>query len=119
MCKTSPEKVAPLEIVTDRRLRPNPGCPRGDNDPKFFHTPRRVPFQLARHTAKNGRQCHSFLTPFVTPTRKLNCDEADCWEFTALACQLCKAEGAYRGPGGTTLVFMTFGKITMSKPGAK
>jgi DNA-directed RNA polymerase subunit RPC12/RpoP len=52
-------------------------------------------------------------------TRKLNCDEADCWELTALACQLCKAEGAYRGPGGKTLVFMTFGKLTMSKPGAK
>jgi hypothetical protein len=52
-------------------------------------------------------------------TRKLNCDEADCWEFTALACQLCKAEGAYRGPSGTTRVFMTFGKITMSKPGSK
>ena len=52
-------------------------------------------------------------------TRKLNCDEADCWEFTALACQLCKAEGAYRGPGGTTLVFITFGKITTSKPGSK
>jgi len=65
MCKTSPEKVAPLEIVTDRRLRPNPGCPRGDNDPQFFHTPRRVPSYVARHTAKNGRQCHSFLTPFI------------------------------------------------------
>jgi hypothetical protein len=48
-------------------------------------------------------------------TRKLNCDEADCWEFTALACKLCKAEGAYRGPSGKTRVFMTFGKITMSK----
>jgi hypothetical protein len=48
-------------------------------------------------------------------TRKLNCDEVDCWEFTALACKLCKAQGAYHGPSGKTRVFMTFGKITMSK----
>jgi hypothetical protein len=67
MCKTSPEKVAPPEIVTDRRFRPNLGCSRGDNDPNFFHTPRRVPSYVARHTAKNGRQCHSFLTPFPIP----------------------------------------------------
>ena len=70
MCKTSPEKVAPPEMVTDRRFRPNLGCSRGDNDPKFFHTPRRVPSYVARHTAKNGRQCHSFLTPFLGSNRR-------------------------------------------------
>jgi len=48
-------------------------------------------------------------------TRKLNCDEVDCWEFTALACKLCEAQAAYRGPSGKTRVFMTLGKFTMSK----
>src|SRR5579864_601967 len=70
MCKTSPEKVAPPEIVTDRRSRPNLGCSRGDNNPKFFITPRRVPSSIARHTAKNGRQCHSIQIPFTYGLRR-------------------------------------------------
>jgi hypothetical protein len=52
-------------------------------------------------------------------TRKLDCDESDCWEFAALACKLCEAQGVYRGPSGTTHVFMTLGKITMSQAAAK
>lgn len=51
--------------------------------------------------------------PAIT-SRKVKCSEADCWEFTALACKLCDAQGAYRGPSGTVRVFMTFGKIKMS-----
>ncbi|WOB44315.1 hypothetical protein HNI00_15070 [Thermoleptolyngbya oregonensis NK1-22] len=47
-------------------------------------------------------------------TRKLHCSEPEAWELTALACCLCHAEGAYCGPAGTTLVFMTFGKTTLS-----
>lgn len=48
-------------------------------------------------------------------TRKLACTEADCWEFTALACKLCNAQAAYRGPMGNTLIFITFGCIEVSK----
>jgi hypothetical protein len=48
-------------------------------------------------------------------TRKLECEEADAWEFTALACRLCDAQGAYRGPAGSALVFMTFGEVTLSR----
>jgi hypothetical protein len=48
-------------------------------------------------------------------TRKLTCDEAQAWEFTALACHLCEAQGAYRGPAGTAMVFMTFGVVSLSK----
>jgi hypothetical protein len=48
-------------------------------------------------------------------TRKLQCEEFEAWEFTALACHLCGAQGAYRGPGGAALVFMTFGEITLSR----
>ncbi|QDU58008.1 hypothetical protein Pan181_42330 [Aeoliella mucimassa] len=43
-------------------------------------------------------------------TRKLDITEEKCWEFTALACKLCEAQGGYRGPAGTTMVFMTFGE---------
>ncbi len=51
-------------------------------------------------------------------THKLTCTENDAWQFAALACRLCEAQGAYRGPAGPTLVFMTFYKVTLHKPGA-
>ncbi len=50
--------------------------------------------------------------------RKLQCSEQDCWRFTALACLLNEAQGAYRGLAGTAYVFMTYGHVTLSKPGA-
>jgi hypothetical protein len=48
-------------------------------------------------------------------TRKLNCTEDEAWEFTALACKLGDAQGAFRGPSGPTRVFMTFGTVTLQK----
>lgn len=48
-------------------------------------------------------------------TRKLECTELEAWEFTALACHLCGAQGAYRGPAGPALVFMTFGEVTLTQ----
>jgi hypothetical protein len=48
-------------------------------------------------------------------TKQLECDESEAWEFAALACKLCNAQGAYRGPAGTAMVFMTFGKVQLSK----
>ncbi|WP_020180966.1 DUF6882 domain-containing protein [Methylopila sp. M107] len=51
-------------------------------------------------------------------TKVIPCDEAKAWEFTSLAAHLANAQGGYRGPSGTTLVFMTFGTVTLSKPGA-
>jgi hypothetical protein len=47
-------------------------------------------------------------------TRKLSATEERCWEFTALACKLNEAQGGYRGPAGSTLVFMTFGEPKLS-----
>ena len=35
------------------------------------------------------------------------------------ACHLCEAQGAYRGPAGTALVYMTFGEVTLSQPKGK
>jgi hypothetical protein len=48
--------------------------------------------------------------------QKLQCSEAEAWEFTALACKLGGGQGGYRGPAGQTLVFMTFGEVNLSKP---
>lgn len=47
-------------------------------------------------------------------TRKLACSEDEAWEFVAVACKLCDAQGAYRGPMDSTYVFMTFGEISLS-----
>jgi hypothetical protein len=48
-------------------------------------------------------------------TRKVACSEAEAWEFAALACHLCDAQGAYRGPMDATLVFLTFGSVSLSQ----
>ena len=41
--------------------------------------------------------------------------EEDAWRMAALACNLCEAQGVYRGPAGTALVFITFGKVELSR----
>lgn len=46
-------------------------------------------------------------------TRKINCTEDEAWQFTALACHLAQASGAFRGPSGTTFAFMTFQQPTI------
>ena len=46
---------------------------------------------------------------------KVGCDELQAWELTALACKLCEAQGAYRGPAGDTMVFMTFSDVKLNK----
>jgi hypothetical protein len=54
----------------------------------------------------------------VLTTRKVALSEEEAWELTALANYLWQGQGAYRGPtnGGTTLVYMTFGELTITKP---
>lgn len=47
--------------------------------------------------------------------RVVACSEYEAWEFTAVACRLAGANGAYRGPAGEALVFMTFGEVRLSK----
>ena len=44
----------------------------------------------------------------VMTAPKIECEEADCWDFAALALHLTSASGVYRGPTGGPLVFMTF-----------
>jgi hypothetical protein len=47
-------------------------------------------------------------------TRKVTCTEEQAWRFTAVALYLSGAQGAYRGPAGKALVFMTFGEMTIT-----
>jgi hypothetical protein len=55
------------------------------------------------------KHCIAALT-----TQRLECAESEAWEFAALACKLCNAQGAYRGPAGGTMIFMTFDEVTLS-----
>jgi hypothetical protein len=48
-------------------------------------------------------------------SQKIECSEEDVWRFTAFACKLADAQGAYRGPMGPTLVFVTFGTPKLVK----
>jgi len=48
--------------------------------------------------------------------QKVTCAEEDAWEYAALATLICDRQGAYRGPAGTTYVFMTFGEVKLSQP---
>lgn len=47
--------------------------------------------------------------------RKIETTEADCWRFTALAAHLAGANGAYRGPVGKALAFLTYGEVNIRK----
>lgn len=50
-------------------------------------------------------------------TRQIAASEEDAWTFTAVACHLAGAQGGYRGPAGSTLVFMTYGTVTIAQGG--
>lgn len=50
-------------------------------------------------------------------TRMIEVNEGEAWDLAALALHLAGAQGAYRGPAGTTLVFMTYGTITVTRQG--
>jgi hypothetical protein len=41
--------------------------------------------------------------------------EKDAWAMAALAVKLCGEQGAYRGPAGSTYVFIAFGGVKLSK----
>lgn len=48
-------------------------------------------------------------------TRKWVGTEEEAWAMVALAVKLCGEQGAYRGPAGSTYVFMAFGEVALSK----
>lgn len=47
--------------------------------------------------------------------RSSQIEEYDAWQLTALTCELNGQQGVYRGIAGDTLVFMTFGQISLQK----
>ncbi|MEO0871872.1 MAG: DUF6882 domain-containing protein, partial [Pseudomonadota bacterium] len=49
-------------------------------------------------------------------TRLVELSEDEAWELTALAGYLHHSTGAYRGTSGSTLVYMTFGAVTIRQP---
>ncbi|QDU43166.1 hypothetical protein Mal52_16380 [Symmachiella dynata] len=49
-------------------------------------------------------------------TRKWTGTEKDAWTMAALAAKLCESQGVYRGPTGSSYVFITFGDVQLSKP---
>lgn len=57
-----------------------------------------------------GEQHH--IARLTTPAWP--CEESEAWAMTAFANRLCESNGAYRGPAGTTLVFFTFGRVTLT-----
>lgn len=74
-----------------------------------------VPPALAKHAQKMLQygQEHGFSRLM---TLNFPCTEKACWELTALAFQLCGANGAYSGPAGPARIFMTFGELKLTKP---
>lgn len=73
-----------------------------------------VPPALARTAllVRDFGDRHS-LTRFTT--RLVRCTEDEAWQFTAVGLHLSEAAGAYRGPSGSTFVFMTFGEVTIRR----
>jgi hypothetical protein len=65
----------------------------------------------ARQMLRYGQE-HGFAR---LTTLTFACTEQTCWELTALAFLLCRANGAYSGPAVPARVFMTFGEIKLSK----
>jgi len=45
----------------------------------------------------------------------LNCSEEVAWTLAAIACKLCNGQGVYRGPAGTTYVFINFREVQVNK----
>lgn len=69
------------------------------------------PLGVAARLARQFGELHKM--PLFT-SRKVECTEEQAWSFTAVALYLSGAQGAYRGPAGTTMVFMTFGEMTIT-----
>ncbi len=67
-----------------------------------------------RADAKLARQFGQLQGLSQYTTRKLSCTEAEAWQFTAVAAYLAGATGTYRGKSGATLVYMTFGAVTVA-----
>ncbi|MGA0899108.1 MAG: DUF6882 domain-containing protein [Luteolibacter sp.] len=48
--------------------------------------------------------------------REIKCSEAQAWTYTAMACKIAGAKGAFRVPSGQAFIFLTFGDISVRRP---
>ena len=58
---------------------------------------------------KNGDEFEVFTV------NNIEIEEGFAWELAAMTCHLAGAEGVYRGPAGSTMVFVTFSDVSISK----
>lgn len=72
--------------------------------------PLRRDAELVREWGKANGQ--AFLTE-----PKMKADEDTAWTLAAMAMAITKASGFYRGPAGASLVYMTFGVVTITADG--
>jgi len=75
-----------------------------------------VPQPLGEH-ARRVREFGERYELETLVTRTFETSEEQAWIFTALACHLGGAQGGYRCPSGPTLVFTTFGTVTLQHKG--
>lgn len=98
--------VAPIQVVGTYNL--NDGTFLWAWDHPSIPEPLRAHAKLALAWGQaNGLQAFT--------SRMVNCTEDEAWSFTAVANRLAGANGAYRGPSGSALVFMTLGEIRLFK----
>lgn len=74
---------------------------------------------VAAHLARDARLARDFGERYGLEdytARKVRCTEEQAWQFTAVACHLAEAAGAYRGPTDTARAFMTFHEVTIERP---
>jgi hypothetical protein len=106
---TTPSAVATAPVQVIGTLAPDGMWLWGWDHPS-------VPAHLAEHAglvrAYGDRHGIATLTRRIVPA-----SEDDAWSFAAAACLLAGAQGAYRGPTGETLVFMTFGEVHLTGTG--
>lgn len=76
-----------------------------------------VPPELARH-AEITKAWAGINQLGQFTTAKPQCTEDEAWDFAATVNRLNNTNGAYRGSAGTTLVYMTFGDMTLQRAGA-
>ena len=77
------------------------------------HPSVQVPLRMHAKLAREFGEKHGLAT---YTERIIECTEDEAWELTAVAARLGNANGAYRGPAGTALVYITFGEIKLHKP---
>ena len=73
-----------------------------------------IPDQLRKHSLL-ARKWGEENKQINFTKRKVQCTETEAWEFAAVTNRLANANGVYRGPAGTALVFFTLGEIKLEK----